>query len=141
MKSQRQEIEEKIFIWISYADEDLGTAQVGLTLTTSIPYRIIAFHSQQCAEKYLKAYLIHHEIEFPYTHNISLLLEMCARKGNWALQLEEAEMLSSYASTLRYPNDNIKITKNDAIKAVEIAVRVKEAVRNALMEEGLKFIK
>ena len=32
MKSQRQEIEEKTHIWISYADEDLSTAQVGLTL-------------------------------------------------------------------------------------------------------------
>jgi HEPN domain-containing protein len=141
MKSQRQEIEEKTHIWISYADEDLSTAQVGLTLTTSIPYRIIAFHSQQCVEKYLKAYLIYHEIEFPYTHNISLLLELCAEKGKWTSELEEAKKLSAYASTLRYPNDNIKITKNDAIRAVEIAVRVKEAVRNALIEEGLKFIK
>jgi hypothetical protein len=41
MKSQRQEIEEKTLIWVSYADEDLSTAHVGLTLTTSIPYRII----------------------------------------------------------------------------------------------------
>lgn len=139
MKSQRQEIEEKTHIWISYADEDLSTAQVGLTLTTSIPYRIIAFHAQQCVEKYLKAYLIYHEIEFPYTHNISLLLELCAEKGKWTSELEEAKKLSAYASTLRYPSDNIKITKNDAIKAVEIAVRVKEAVRNALMEEGLKL--
>ena len=139
MKSQRQEIEEKTLIWVSYADEDLSTAHVGLTLTTSIPYRIIAFHAQQCVEKYLKAYLIYHEIEFPYTHNISLLLELCAEKGRWASELEEAKKLSIYASTLRYPSDNIKITKNNAIKAVKIAVYVKETIHNALMEEGLKL--
>ena len=139
MRNQKQEFREKTLVWISYADEDLSTAQAGLTLTTSIPYRIIAFHAQQCVEKYLKAYLIYHEIEFPYTHNISLLLELCAEKGKWSSELEEAKKLSTYASTLRYPSDNIKITKNNAIKAVEIAVHVKETVRNALMKEGLKL--
>lgn len=31
----------------------------------SRPYRLIAYHAQQCAEKYLKAYLVYHDIDFP----------------------------------------------------------------------------
>jgi HEPN domain-containing protein len=139
MHDRKQDIKKKTIIWVSYAEGDLSTAQVGLSLTTDIPYQIIAFHAQQCAEKYLKAYLVYHEVDFPYTHNISLLLELCAKKGAWALQLEKAEKLSVYASTLRYPSDEIVITKNDAIEAVEIAIRVKESVHNALISEGLEL--
>ena len=29
---------------------------------------VCCFHAQQGAEKFLKAYLIHREVEFPFTH-------------------------------------------------------------------------
>ena len=68
MNEDRNKILRKTRQWIQFADEDLRLAEHGLTLSTSIPYRLIAFHAQQCAEKYLKAFLVLREIEFPYTH-------------------------------------------------------------------------
>jgi len=52
-------------------------ARHALTLTSGCPHRLIAYHAQQCAEKYLKAYLVSAGVDFPYTHNISRLLELC----------------------------------------------------------------
>jgi HEPN domain-containing protein len=62
------EIQKKVIQWLEYGDEDLRLARHGLTLTSGVPYRLIAYHAQQCAEKYLKAFLVCHRIDFPYTH-------------------------------------------------------------------------
>ena len=37
----------------------------------------ICFHFQQAAEKYLKAYIIHNNLEFWKTHDLPLLLKQC----------------------------------------------------------------
>ena len=83
MNDIEQERLRKVRRWLSYADEDLLFAQHGLKLTTSVPYRLIAYHAQQCVEKCLKAYLVHKVIDFSYTHDISRLLELCAEHAAW----------------------------------------------------------
>lgn len=54
---------DKVLLWISYAEEDLGLAQYALKMPGSRPYRLIAFHAQQCAEKYLKAYFVYPDVD------------------------------------------------------------------------------
>lgn len=78
MNADQDEILRKVHQWLAYADEDLRLARHGLTLGTSVPYRLIAYHAQQYAEKHLKAFLVFKNVDFPYTHNISILLEFCA---------------------------------------------------------------
>lgn len=68
MNHKSKELKEKVKHWIELAEEDLRVAKHSLTMSSNIPYRIIAFHSQQCAEKYIKALLVLHNIDFPYTH-------------------------------------------------------------------------
>ena len=41
--------------------------------------KIVAFHCQQAAEKYLRAFLVRHQIEFPKTHDIAKLLDRLTR--------------------------------------------------------------
>ncbi|MGD2091688.1 MAG: HEPN domain-containing protein [Candidatus Aminicenantes bacterium] len=48
------ELVKKARKWASYAEQDLRLAKHGLTISSSCPYRLIAYHAQQCAEKYLK---------------------------------------------------------------------------------------
>ncbi|WXG41970.1 MAG: HEPN domain-containing protein [Candidatus Freyarchaeum deiterrae] len=50
--------------WIKKAENDLITAENLLNILPEPPLDIICFHAQQCAEKYLKAFLIYHGIEF-----------------------------------------------------------------------------
>jgi HEPN domain-containing protein len=122
----------KVRKWLSYADEDLLFAQHGLKLTTSVPYRLIAYHAQQCVEKCLKAYLVHKAIDFPYTHNISRLLELCAEHAAWTEQIEEAEELTSYAITTRYPGEDDEVTEEETSRAISIAILVKKVISDVL---------
>jgi HEPN domain-containing protein len=108
-------------------------------LPDSRPYRLIAYHAQQCAEKYLKAYLVFHVIDFPYTHDIAQLLEMCAAHGPWAGELRDAEELTPYAITARYPGEDEEVGEAEARRTVEVAVRVRETVRRSLRQEGFEI--
>jgi len=139
MNDIEQERSRKIRQWLSYADEDLRFAKHGLKLTTSVPYRLIAYHAQQCAEKCLKAYLVHKGIDFPYSHNISRLLELCAEHAAWTKQIEEAEELTPYAITTRYPGVDDEVTEEETSRAIGIAIHVKKVVHDALAQEGVRI--
>ena len=62
--------------WFKKAEEDIYTAKLLLKETDS-PVCIICFHSQQAAEKYLKAYLVVRNIDFPKTHDLKILINIC----------------------------------------------------------------
>jgi len=137
------EINERIIYnvreWLSHAKGDLEYAKVGLTLGTEQAFRLVAFHAQQCAEKSLKAYLVYHKMDFPFIHNISAILALCEKTADWIDKLQDAKTLTPYASTLRYPGENIAVTKEEAKNAIEIAEHAYEVVKKALIKEGLKL--
>jgi HEPN domain-containing protein len=137
MKAPDNPVVDKVHKWLNYGDEDLRLAQHGLSLSSSCPYRLIAFHAQQCAEKHLKAYLVFRGIDFPYTHNISRLLELCGEEAPWAESLLDAEELSPFATTVRYPGEEEEVTEQEAVRAINIAAKVCDVVRGALRQEGI----
>jgi len=130
---------EKVKQWLAYADEDLRLARHGFSVPDAPPYRLIAYHAQQCAEKHLKAYLVFHAVDFPYSHNLRRLLELCANQADWAERLREADELTPYAITARYPGEDEEVSEVEAHRAVEIALRVRQTVRQSLRQEGLSF--
>ena len=89
--------------WLEKARRDLKVAQ--RELNTSNPFTdIICFHAQQAAEKYLKAYLVWNEIEFPKTHALEQLVLLAAQKEPELLKLkDEVAFLTPYAVETRYP--------------------------------------
>lgn len=56
MKTLEDILRDKALKWIRFAEEDLRLAEYALQLSSGCPYRLIAYHAQQCAEKYIKAY-------------------------------------------------------------------------------------
>jgi len=138
MSGNKNALTKKAKEWLLHADEDLRLARHAFKLKSAIPYKLIAYHAQQCAEKCLKAYLVFEDIDFPFTHNISALLEMCSPTADWVKELDDAKILSVYAITTRYPG-KYKVTKKEAVKAVEIAGLVQAVVRKALKWKGLKI--
>ena len=128
----------KVRQWLIFADEDLILAKYGLTLASGIPYRLIAYHAQQCVEKHLKAYLVFRNIDFPYTHNISRLLELCTGSANWTEGIHDAEELTPFAITTRYPGEDEEVTAEEAFRAIEIADHVRDTVREALVKAGVQ---
>jgi len=139
MSATDREIIQKVQQWIIYGDEDLQLAKHGLTLASSAPYRLIAYHAQQCAEKYLKAYLIYYRIDFPYTHNIAQLLELCPDKQQWGTSLEDAEELTPFAITARYPGEDEPVNELEARRAIDIAEDVRTTVRSALLKKKINL--
>jgi len=123
--------------WPSLGDEDLRLACHGLKLESGCPYRLIAYHAQQCVEKHLKAYLVFHGIDFPYTHNISRLLEICdeGTTTNWINELKEAEELTSFAITTRYPGPEEGVTKDEAEWSITLAEKVRKIIREKLKKK------
>ena len=92
--------------WVEYAEEDLVMAKSSLRrnkpLTTSS-----CFHSQQCAEKYLKALLVAKEIAFPKTHDLIVLDSLCNKAGILTgYTKEELGRLAGYAVHTRYPGSH-----------------------------------
>jgi HEPN domain-containing protein len=136
MKLPDPPILEKVKQWLTYADEDLRLARYGFSMPERPPYRLIAYHAQQCAEKHLKAYLVFHAVDFPFSHNLRRLLELCAALANWAEQLRDADELTPYAITARYPGEDEEVSEAEARRAVEIALRVRQTVRQSLQREG-----
>lgn len=139
MNDLNQEVLRKVKQWLACADEDLCLAQCGLTLMSECPYRLIAYHAQQCVEKYLKAYLVHRKVDFPYTHNISRLLELCVELVIWPEMFQEAKQLTPYAITTRYPGEDEEVTKEEAEQAIHLATYVKQVVQSTLIQEGMVF--
>jgi HEPN domain-containing protein len=99
----------------------------------------VAYHAQQCAEKYLKAYLVLRGIDFPFTHNIAHLLELCPPDATWGASLEEADTLTRYAIVARYPGPGTDVSADHARLAAEVAARVREVVRQALAGQGMSL--
>jgi HEPN domain-containing protein len=142
MNTPDEEVQRKVREWLACADDDLRFAHIGMTLPVEQgpPYHLVAYHAQQCAEKHLKAYLVCLGIDFPRTHNISTLLELCSDHARWPVTLRDAEELTHYAVATRYPGEAAEVTAHDARRAIELAERVRSQVRAALRELGMELI-
>lgn len=89
--------------WLEKARRDFNTAVNSLN-AVELFTDIVCFHAQQAAEKYLKAYLIWQEIEFPRTHALEDLVLLAAQKEPDFLDLrDEVASLTPYAVEARYP--------------------------------------
>lgn len=125
--------------WLRLADDDLYLARLALRAEERNVYQLAAFRAQQCAEKAMKAYLVFKVVDFPYTHSIRALLNLCADAAPWVESLREAEDLTDYAVTPRYPRHGPVVTKEEAVRTIELATRVREVVRAGLRAEGVQL--
>ena len=124
--------------WIQKAESDLKTAVLILQAGEHGPADAVAFHAQQCAEKYLKALLSSEGIDFPKTHDIGQLILLLPRHAAIDFPVEEQRRLTSYATVTRYPGDYEPVTIHEAHRAVAMARRIRERVRKLLPRLGLR---
>ena len=118
--------------WLRKADEDLGVAEY--LISGMRPYYGAAgFHAQQASEKYLKAFLVDRQIEFPKTHDLDKLLDLLATAAApLAESLRGVTVLSVYGVEVRYPADAPDLTLGQAEEAIQLATLVRDAVRRAI---------
>jgi len=118
--------------WLRIAERDLLTARQGLEAKEIIS-ETVCYHLQQAVEKYLKAYLVRHQIEFSKTHNIMLLLNLCATiDAAFLTELADADMLTDYAVEIRYPDDWYEPGMEETELALELTLKVRDFVLKRL---------
>ncbi len=81
------------------------------------------YHSQQCAEKYLKGFLTAHSMPFRYVHDLVYLTQLCTtRDPEFERLMLAAEILDEYGVTMRYPTEVSEEPNIDAAReAVQLA--------------------
>jgi HEPN domain-containing protein len=116
--------------WIGRADEDLAFGEANLR-EGSTYYAQICFHFHQAAEKYLKAFIVAHDLEFEKLHNLMHLLRICAKKDpSLSGLLVHCEVLNTAYIDTRYPvhwptnyNKEKAATMLDAARVIASAIK------------------
>lgn len=121
--------------WVAKADAELENASVVLGTGPDGPMNTVAFHAQQCAEKYRKALLCFRGDGVSRIHDVELLLARAELWGRIEMTVEESRLLTDYATVTRYPGDCEPVSHAEASDAVELARRVRRVVRESLPEE------
>ena len=92
--------------WLRFAQSDLKTATHMFENVYPKETEIACYHSQQCAEKSLKAYLISKDITPPYTHDLLELNHLCTfHKPEFSTMQQCCVSLNPYGVHVRYPNE------------------------------------
>jgi len=92
--------------WFKYSFSDLFTAYHMFYDVYPKEIEIVCYHSQQCAEKALKGYLISKDTEPPHSHNLVELCQLCMQYDNsFSGILDDCSDLTPYGVVVRYPNE------------------------------------
>lgn len=119
--------------WLTKADEDFLFAEANLREGSEF-YAQLCFHFQQAAEKYLKAYIIRHDLPFNRVHDLVLLLKTCSsHNSDFAELKEECILLNTAYIETRYPvHWPTAYTREAADEAHRAAGNIARKVREGL---------
>jgi HEPN domain-containing protein len=111
--------------WVRKAEADWRVANNESTIAD--PVRdIICFHCQQCAEKYLKAFMQELGLAIPKTHDLELLLlNLLPHESSLKALKSKLVSLTRYAVEYRYPGFSTSTREMRAALRHAERVRVK----------------
>jgi HEPN domain-containing protein len=123
---------ELVKTWLIKARNDLGSAN-RLANGSETYYDTAIYHCQQAAEKALKAFLVHHDIEFEKIHNLNVLVDLCIEiDSEFNDYLDAAAILTPYATSYRYPNELFELEPEET--QIEEALKLAEQIFNFVMK-------
>jgi len=118
---------------LALARRDLRAAEI-LREEPDVGDGIVGFHTQQAAEKALKAWLTILGIDFPRTHDLSLLIQKLNAAGVEVTSLWELLDLNPFAVQLRY--EILEDEPLDHGATLEQVTALLNHVEGLLVEEG-----
>src|SRR5436190_11935926 len=90
--------------WIDYAEENYRVALREFRHIKYPAYMTVCFNAQQCIEKYLKAFLVQHQVALPRIHELGEICRLCSMvEPSFALIAPIVVNLNRYAVEMRYP--------------------------------------
>ncbi|MYB93921.1 HEPN domain-containing protein [Candidatus Poribacteria bacterium] len=116
--------------WVQKAEGDYTVAQQSAQGQNPVN-DVICFLTQQCVEKYLKAWLQEANIPFPRPHDLQELLNLIVRTlPAWDAWREDFSKLSEHAVDPRYPGKFA--TADETAHAMHICNEVRRTIREHL---------
>jgi HEPN domain-containing protein len=110
--------------WLARAKSNLKIAELGNS-EPGVFLEDLCFDAQQAAEKSLKAMCVHHNLDFPKTHSLVILMDILESAGlRIPPEVKAADGLTSYAVQARYPDWGEEVTEEEYRHALELAGRV-----------------
>lgn len=132
MRPPEEVLRDLVRQWIEKAELDYQAAAQLLDAGDRLR-QIVAFHCQQAVEKYLKAFLVRHQVEFPKTHNLRELLDLASTVApDMARSLDRCVTLTPYGVDIRYPGDLPDVLPGQDTEALELAHLARETVLGEL---------
>jgi HEPN domain-containing protein len=127
MKSREAELRDLVRDWLRKADLDCDVA--ARLASEGDRFRdIVTFHCQQAVEKYVKAILVRHQVEFRKTHDIERLLHILrVVEPSITEELAGAKWLTPFGVDIRYRGDFPETVRGDEIRALRLAQGAREA--------------
>ncbi len=123
--------DEYINNWLFRANEDIAVIESLVNAGVEYYTSSICFHAQQASEKFLKAYLAYHDVDFPRTHDLDFLLIECQKIDKEAFQID-FKSLTDFGVSVRYPDDFYIPDEKEALEYRDIAISVKEIVERLI---------
>ena len=132
-------MQEKHNAWLAKALSDLRSAKK-LSKDDDETLDTAAYHTQQCAEKTLKAFLAFKNQNIPYTHDLERLLLLCVKQDkSFEVLLNDALDLLPYATYSRYPDDRFSISKQEVLESIEKASTIFNFAKNKIETPPFEF--
>ena len=119
--------------WLFRANEDIAVIDSLINAGIESYTSTISFHAQQASEKFLKAFLVYHEIHFPNTHDIDYLIQKCQVIDKKAFDID-VKSITDFGVSVRYPDDFYIPSVKEALEYRDIAVEIKSVVESLLKE-------
>src|SRR5260370_30145780 len=116
---------------IDKAEGDFATAQRELDAIDHPNHDAVCFHAQQCAEKYLKAFLQEADMPLLKTHDLADLLNSALSiEPAWTSMAPDLNALSAFAVEYRYPGESANL--DEAREALQKCQEVRQIIRRAM---------
>ncbi len=123
--------QEELRQWFKIANDNLDSAEFLFTNRHPSPDEIVCNLSQQAAEKFLKGFLVGHDVMPPKTHDLLPLMTQCEEiKAGFNTLAVKCTVLSRYGVIPRYPNE-LQITTEDAKTAIQYAKDIRDYVNKS----------
>ncbi|MEW5718293.1 MAG: HEPN domain-containing protein [Chloroflexota bacterium] len=121
---------ETVSEWVRKAEGDYENARLLARQRKKILSDNLCWASEQCAEKYLKAFLTRHRIDFERRHDLVMLKTLCEGvDSDFRLLDNTIADLEPCSPAVRYPGTSVTETEArsafDAMKTVRKFIRAK----------------
>ena len=118
--------------WIIKSQNDLKSAEI--LYKEDGPTDSLCFHCHQAVEKILKGFLVFNKREFPRTHDLIHLLNLCKKiDKSFESMKDEVSFLNRFYIEVRYPPEIAVYFKKECHEAVEYARATTQFVVNKIV--------